>query len=681
MRIRHSKTLRILIAAGAVLSGTLSYVINNIVYHLSHTLKAGLTWNEAFQNAWNLRFTGGMNIYSAIAALAVLLAIAAYLVYEIDKARKNTRPKEEHGSAKQGDVEADSADLKSKDQMDIILSKNLVLDMNTRHTNINDNVMVIGDSGSWKTMSYVKPNLLQMHSNYVVIDPKGAVAEEVGNAFKERGYEIRYLNTVEMEKSMCYNPFAYFREPNDIQKFVNNLIENTTPESKASGGDPFFDRAEITLITALCFYVRQVFSADLEHCNFNSVMDLLLLAEVKEEDESYKSPLDDLFDKLDTEVTEMRKNGVPYELYQFGELAVKNYFIFKSGSGKTIKSVLISVGVRLNVFNLPQVRRILGKDELHLERLGKPMVKSADSALQEDLSQDLAPELTEETYDSLPKDRLRKMILFVIVSDSDSTFAFLTAIILQQMYDQLYCLADSRPTHQLPIHVRVINDEFANCGKQKDIEKKMATMRSRNISCSIVIQGLSQLKDLYEKKWEGIFENCPSTLFLGGKGPTTTEMLSKIIGNETVVYRSTTKTKGQSGSISETDQIYQRPLYGPDEINRIPLNHCLIHIRGRQIYEDEKYNLFQHPNIELTVHAKNKDQAAKNHFDIFAYKTIMEEIDRKRNGPPEQAEPWFVDGNLTPENCQLRYMSDEMLIQLITERTESADELLDLLPR
>ncbi len=687
--MKHKSKGRIIVT-GLVSTGVavfIGFVLNNVIYHLSEALSTGELWNDAMSFAMAHWSAWGVNIYSALVTLMVLFISASFLAYEIEKARKNTRPKEEHGSAKQGDVQADSAELKSKNDDDIILSKNMVLDMNTRHTNLNNNVMVIGDSGSWKTMSYVKPNLLQMHSNYVVIDPKGAVAEEVGNAFKESGYEIRYLNTVDMDKSMRYNPFAYFREPNDIQKFVNNLIENTTPESKMSGGDPFFDRAEITLITALCFYVRQVFSGDTENCNFNTVMDLLLLAEVKEEDENYRSPLDDLFDKLDQEVTDLRKNNAPYEVYQFGELAVKNYFIFKSGSGKTIKSVLISVGVRLNVFNLPQVRRIMSKDELHLERLGRPMVKSKNEIYTNDLSHDVSPEDYQLnkgeviSYEDLSKERLRKMILFVIVSDSDSTFAFLTAIILQQMYDQLYCIADARKTHQLPIHVRVINDEFANCGKQKDIEKKMATMRSRNISCSIILQGISQLKDLYEKKWEGIFENCPTTLFLGGKGPTTTEMLSKMIGNETVVYQSTTRTKGQSGSVSETDQIYQRPLYGPDEINRIPLNHCLIHIRGRQIYEDEKYNLFEHPNIGLTVHAKNKDAASANRFDIFEYKSVIEAAEVKRNGPGEKPEDGFVDGDLSPENCKLLYMPHDELIKLITQHgNEQTEEMLELLP-
>ena len=658
-------------------------ITNNFVYHLSEN------WSSEGLNALDLAGSNllkpGYNLYSVLFTLIIVFILISVIAYQIEKMRKNTRPAQEHGSAKQGDVKTGALELSSQAGDDIILSKNLRLDMNTRHTNLNNNVMVIGDSGSWKTMSYVKPNLLQMHSNYIVVDPKGAVAEEVGNAFKEEHYEIRYLNTVDMEKSMGYNPFSYFKEPADIQKFVNNLIENTDSEQKSNGGDPFFEKAEITLITALCFYVRHVFAQDPDRCNFNTVMDLLLLAEVREDNETYQSPLDELFDKLEDEIEHLKKSGAPFEVYTFGELACKNYAIFKMGSGKTIKSVLISVGVRLNVFNLPELQKIMAKDELHLERLGQPMVKSKVNP--EDLSQDISKEQYEmfkgESYEDLKEDRLRKMILFVIVSDSDSTFSFLTAIILQQMYDQLYRIADGRKNHQLPIHVRVINDEFANCGKQKDIEKKMATMRSRNISCSIILQGISQLKDLYKEKWEGIFENCPTTLFLGGKGPTTTEMLSKIIGNETVVYRSTTTTKGQSGSYSETDQIYQRPLYGPDEINRIPLDHCLIHIRGRQIYEDEKYNLFDHPRIAETVHNKDPEIAKMNHFDIFSYKEVMKKSEEKRNTDVRVSDTpdGFVDGTLNPLGSKLTYMSDSQLIKLIDKKTEdSRNDLFDLLP-
>lgn len=658
-----------------------AFCCNNFIYHLSEAWST--EGSMAIETAMSQWYVWGVNFYSAIFTLMIIFILVSVVAYQIENMRKNIRPAEEHGSAKQGDVHHDSSELSSGTEDDIILSKNMKLDMNTRKTNLNNNVMVIGDSGSWKTMSYVKPNLLQMHSNYVVIDPKGAVAEEVGNAFKEKGYEIRYLNTVDMAKSMRYNPFAYFKEPADIQKFVNNLIENTDKEDKTAGGDPFFDKAEITLITALCFYVRHVCAKDPDHCNFNTVMDLLLLAEVREEDETHQSQLDDLFSKLEEEVNSLKAVEAPYEAYTFGDLACKNYQIFKMGSGKTIKSVLISVGVRLNMFNLPELRQIMSKDELHLERLGKPLVKSIKN--ENDLSRDITCEdyelHTGKKYEDLPKDRLRKSILFVIVSDSDSTFAFLTAIILQQMYDQLYRLADARQDHQLPIHVRVINDEFANCGKQKDIEKKMATMRSRNISCSIILQGISQLKDLYKDKWEGIFENCPTTLFLGGKGPTTTEMLSKIIGNETVIYKSMTRTKGQSGSVSETDQIYQRPLYGSDEINRIPLNHCLIHIRGRQIYEDEKYNLFSHPNIDLTVHSSSHGD--ENRFDIFAYKSVMEEAEHSRHVQAEESSnpDGYCDGSLSAIGNPLIYMTDDQLIRLIDNSiSEDSSDFIDLLP-
>lgn len=660
----------------------LSFVINNFIYHLFQNWDSeGFNALEIAASKW---YVWGVNLYSLIFTLLFMFIMASLIAYQIQQYRKNVRPTEEHGSAKQGDIKHDSTELASESNDDIILSKNMRLDMNTRHTNLNNNVMVIGDSGSWKTMSYVKPNLLQMHSNYIVVDPKGAVAEEVGNCFKEKGYEIRYLNTVNMDKSMGYNPFAYFNDPSDIQKFVNNLIENTDREDKTAGGDPFFDKAEITLITALCFYVRHVFSKDPEHCNFNTVMDLLLLAEAREEDEEFKSPLDELFEKLSEEIDTLKKNKAPFNAYTFGELACKNYSIFKMGSGKTIKSVLISVGVRLNMFNLPELQKIMARDELHLERLGQPMVKSKKNP--DDLSLDISAEdyehFKQESYEDLTEDRLRKMVLFIIVSDADSTFSFLTAIILQQMYDQLYRIADGRKSHQLPIHVRVVNDEFANCGKQKDIEKKMATMRSRNISCSIILQGISQLKDLYKDKWEGIFENCPTTLFLGGKGPTTTEMLSKIIGNETVVYQSTTRTKGQSGSYSETDQIYQRPLYGPDEINRIPLNHCLIHIRGRQIYEDEKYNLFEHPNINLTVHNSDPVQSNENRFDIFTYKKIMESIENARHIQRSNEETdGFVDGNLSALGNKLTYLSEEQLIRMISDETEEAsNDSIELLP-
>lgn len=602
-----------------------------------------------------------------MAGMIVLIVIGTvwYLWWlETEKKKKNVRPKAEHGSAKKGNL-ADAQKISSTEPLrDIILSKNIRLDMNTRNTNLNDNVLVIGDSGSWKTMSYVKPNILQMHSNYMVIDPKGGVVEEVGNALKEGGYDIRYLNLVNMDQSMGYNPFHYFEKPEDVQVFVNSLITNTNGKEK-TGGDPFFEKAETTLITALCFYVQHVFSGMPEK-NFNTVMELLLIAEAKEEEgaDTFKSPLDLLFDQLEEEIKIREKNKDPWESYQFGQLAVSNYKLFKMSAGKTAKSILVSVGVRLSIFNLPGLKRILEKDELHLERLGTPMIKSKKHP--EDQTKDLSraswEKLTGKEYEELDQKQLRKTALFIIISDSDRTFSFMSSIILQQIYDQLYRAADARKDKALPIHARIINDEFTTTGKQLDIDIKAATIRSRNISASFIVQGLSQLKEVYDKKWEAIFENCSTTLFLGGKGPTTTETLSKLIGNETVIYKSATISKGRGGGYSTTDQIYQRPLYGPDEINRIPTNHCLIHIRGHQIYEDEKYNLFDHPNIEKTVHSKEE-----NRFDIGKYKELMDALEKERTMNVEhftsessKYEEGFIDGSLYEAATPFWAFSDQL---------------------
>ncbi len=602
-----------------------------------------------------------------MAGMIVLIVIgAAWYVWwlETEKKRKNVRPKAEHGSAKKGNL-ADAQKISSTEPLrDIILSKNIRLDMNTRNTNLNDNVLVIGDSGSWKTMSYVKPNILQMHSNYIVIDPKGGVVEEVGNALKEDGYDIRYLNLVNMDQSMGYNPFHYFDKPEDVQVFVNSLITNTNGKEK-TGGDPFFEKAETTLITALCFYVQHVF-AEMPEKNFNTVMELLLIAEAKEEEgaDTFKSPLDLLFDQLGDEIKIREQNKDPWESYQFGQLAVSNYKLFKMSAGKTAKSILVSVGVRLSVFNLPGLKRILEKDELHLERLGTPMIKSKKHP--EDQTKDLSRTswemLTGKEYEELDQKQLRKTALFIIISDSDRTFSFMSSIILQQIYDQLYRAADARKDKALPIHARIINDEFTTTGKQLDIDIKAATIRSRNISASFIVQGLSQLKEVYDKKWEAIFENCSTTLFLGGKGPTTTETLSKLIGNETVIYKSETISKGRGGGYSTTEQIYQRPLYGPDEINRIPTNHCLIHIRGHQIYEDEKYNLFDHPNIEKTVHSKEE-----NRFDIGNYKELMDALEKERTMNVEhftsessKYEEGFIDGTLYEAATSFWAFSDQL---------------------
>lgn len=582
-----------------------------------------------------------------------------------EQAHKNTRPHAEHGSARKGNLKKEASQLSAAANPDvhrrnekdnIILSSHIVLDRDTRHTHLNDNVLVIGDSGSWKTMSFVKPNLLQLACSYVVLDPKGAVAEEIGHAFEMAQYEIRYLNLVDFSKSMGYNFFPYFQQPADITRFVHNLISNTSSEDK-KGGDAFFENAEKMFISALCFYVRHVF-ASLPECTFNTVMDLFLLADVKEEDENYQCPLDALFDQLEEEVNRLKEEETPYTLWQFGAIAVSDYKSFKVSAGKTAKSILVSVGVRLHSFMIPEMRTLLEKDELHLERLGEPLVKSLEHP--EDLSRDTDRKQWQaqgHSYEDLDPARLRKMVLFIITSDSDSTFDFMAAIVLQQIYQQLYRQADARKDHALPIHVSIINDEFANCGKQSDIDRKMATMRSRNISAAIIIQGISQLKALYKDNWESIFENCPTTLFLGGKGPATTELLSRLIGEETVVYKSKTFNHGRLGSHSTTDQILSRPLYRPSEIATLPHSHYLVHFRGHYIYEDEKYNLHTHPNICHTIHDPNRGE--ENRFDIYAWKQKMQALEEKRGLEiqPAKEEDGFADGMLQVQGLPMLVLS------------------------
>ena len=649
------------------LYGTLAFTMRLLpmVQNSEEAFTYGLT------NGWRLR-EAGFHPMAFMATALIVMSIGWLIWAEIQRSKKNLRPKEEHGSAKNAKLEEAKVLAGHDRTKDILLSKNIRLDMNTRNTNLNDNVMVIGDSGSWKTMSYVKPNLLQMHSNYVVLDPKGSVAEEVGNALKVGGYDIRYLNLVDMGKSMGYNPFHYFFEPNDIQKFVVSLIENTTSKEK-TGGDDFFVKAEQTFIVALVFFVQHVFKDTAEQ-NFNTVMDLLLLAEAKEEQgaDTFKSELDLLFEQLEKDLAECRDQGATWEEVQFGELAVKNYKMFKMSAGKTAKSILVSVGVRLSVFNLPGLKNILKEDELHLERIGTPLVmnKNAHDDLSKDITRSHWESLTGRDYEKIDPDQLRKTVLFVIISDSDRTFSFLASIILQQVYDQLYRAADGRKDHALPIHTRIINDEFATTGKQLDIDIKTATMRSRNISASFIVQGLSQLKGLYEKQWEAIFENCSTTLFLGGKGPTTTEMLSKLIGNETVIYKSKTVSKGRSGGYSETDQIYQRPLYGADEINRIPTNHCLVHIRGRQIFEDEKYTLMDHPNIEKTIHGPDGEA---NRFDVASYRELLQPLEIARSRSIDDLDHDDYEHGYLDENL---YTGAAMIYINSSQLEETIDDLL-----
>lgn len=581
--------------------------------------------------------------FSLAGVVSMIFAILLYVIAIVyfDSSKKNYRPNEEHGSAKKGDIIKDASLLSAEHNPDpkkqefhnnIILSKNIHLDMDTWHTKLNNNIFVVGGSGSGKTRFFVKPNCLQLQNNYIIIDPKGSVAEEVGHAFKSAGYEIRYLNLVDMDRSMGYNPFEYFHDPVDVQNFVRNLIDNTT-EANQVGGDEFFLKSEVTWLTAMIFFVM-AYCEGTDQCNMNTVMWLLDNSKASEENENSKCLVDELFEALEAEM--MERNDGRGE-YSYGDLAVRNYKIYKMAAGKTAKSILISVGVRLSIFNLPSLKRILEKDELHLEHVGRPMVKN--EKFPDDLSKDIEADVYERvrtekkpTYEKLPPDRLRKTVLFVIISDNVKTFTFLSSIILEQMYTLLYRAADSRKDYKLPIHTRFINDEFANCGKQPDFNRKISTMRSREISTAVIVQGISQIKakSLYGDQWEAIFENCDTTLFLGSKGPTTLSEMQKLAGKETVALKTTTVTKGASSSYSTAEQYVQRDLYDYAELGKLPNNRCLVHLKGYDIFEDDKFDVKLHPNVNLTMDTNDSNQKMANRFDVAQYIQKAQRIDNNR---------------------------------------------------
>lgn len=583
-----------------------------------------------------------------------------------DASKKNTKEGREYGSSRKGDVfeEASKNDAlenkveaKRDEDANIILSKNVKVDMDTWHTGINDNIFVVGGSGTGKTRYFVKPNILQMYCNYVVIDPKGSVAEECGKAFEKNGYNVSYLNLVKMDKSMGYNPFEYFRKPEDVQSFVQNLISNTSDKNK-SGGDEFFVKAEMTWLMSMIYLIMSECRGDENLFSFNTVLMLLQHSDAKEDgNDQYKSDVDRLFEQLQREHRAETHGAITYT---YRDLAILNYQIYKLGAGKTAKSILISIGVRLSIFASPELKRILQKDELHLERLGQPMITLADENDCKNLSLDIDRDVYERftkgrtdkpSYEDLPKNRLRKSILFIVINDSDDVFNFMASIILQQLYTQLYYIADARADHKLPIHVRIINDEFANCGKQPDFNRKISTMRSREISTAVIVQGISQIKSksLYGDDWEAIFENCSITLFLGSKGPTTQKVISELAGKETVTHVTHSTSKGTSSSYTVGEQLIASDVYSIGDIAMLDNRKCLIHIQGQHIYEDWKYDVKDHPRVDETCDAHDKEIAKQNFFDIDVFLEKVRQLEKLR----EKTRNEYIEKNQTESESKM----------------------------
>ena len=487
---------------------------------------------------------------------AVLLFLAAYgLGMGIFLSTRHPyRRGEEHGSAQWGNAQAVNRKYSSKHFAENkLLTQHVRMGLDTHKHRRNLNTVVIGGSGAGKTRFYAKPNLCQANTSFVILDPKGELLRDTGHLLEKKGYEVRVLDLLNMEKSFCYNPFVYLRDDNDVQRLVTNLFKSTTPKDSRSN-DPFWDTAASMLLMAFVLYLK--YEALPEEQNFTMVMELLRAAEVREEDEEYQSPVDELFDRL--------------EMKQPGHIAVKYYRDYRSGSAKTLKSIQITLAARLEKFNLRSLTALTATDELDLPSLGE-----------------------------------KKVALFALIPDNDTSFNFLVSILYTQIFQQLFHLADHKYGGSLPVPVHFLMDEFANVSLPDDFDKLLATMRSRNISVSIILQNIAQLKALFEKQWESILGNCDELLYLGGNEASTHKLISEsYLGKSTLWLDSYGKSKGHSGSYSTNTSIIGRELMQPDEVRMLDNRYALLFIRGERPILDEKYEILKHPNVALTRDGK-----------------------------------------------------------------------------
>ena len=486
-------------------------------------------------------------------------------VYLRSKNAKKYRYGMEYGSARWGNAKDIEPFMAPKFSDNIILTKTERLMMSNRPPDPknarNKNVLVVGGSGSGKTRFWLKPNLLQCHSSYVVTDPKGTIVLECGQAMLKNGYKVKILNTINFKKSMHYNPFSYVHSEKDILKLVTTLMTNTKGEG--SGGDPFWEKSERLLLTALIAYLH--YEAPVEEQNFATLLEMLNTMQVLEDDEEYQNPVDLLFEDL----AKTKPNS----------FAGRQYKLYKLAAGKTAKSILISCGARLAPFDIPQLREVMAYDELELDRIGD-----------------------------------RKTAVFFIISDTDSTFNFLISMVYTQLFNLLCDKADDVYGGKLPIHVRCLIDEAANIGQIPNLEKLVATIRSREISACLVLQAKSQLKAIYKDNADTIIGNMDSQIFLGGSEPGTLKDLSEMLGKETIDSFNTSDTRGNSPSYGTSFQKLGHELLSRDEIAVLDGGKCILQLRGVRPFLSDKYDLTQHPNYKLT-----SDFDEKNRFDIEKY--------------------------------------------------------------
>lgn len=464
--------------------------------------------------------------------------------------RRNYRKGEEHGSAKWGSAGTLNKKYRDKDASENkLLTQSVRIGLDGKKHRRNLNILVVGGSGAGKTRFFCKPNVMQCNTSMVILDPKGEIVRDTGGLLEKKGYEVRVLDLINMHKSHCYNPFVYLRNDNDVQRLVTNLFKATTPKGSQSQ-DPFWDTAASMLLLSLVFYLK--YEAPPDEQNFPMVMELLRAGEVKEDDDGYVSPLDELFDRL--------------EMVNPEHIALKYYRDYHSGSAKTLKSIQITLAARLEKFNLESLAGLTATDELDLPSLGE-----------------------------------KKVALFALIPDNDTSFNFLVSLLYTQLFQQLFYLADHKYGGSLPVHCQFIMDEFANVSLPDDFDKILSVMRSRGVSVSIILQNLAQLKALFEKQWESIVGNADEFLYLGGNEQSTHKFVSELLGKATIDTNTYGKSSGRSGNYSTNYQISGRELLTPDEVRMLDNRYALLFVRGERPVMDLKYDILKHPNVKLTA--------------------------------------------------------------------------------
>lgn len=477
--------------------------------------------------------------------------------------RKNYRRNEEYGSAKWGSAKNICKKYQEKNSNNNkILTRNVEIGLNGKKHRRNLNVLVCGGSGAGKTRFYAKPNIMQCNCSFVTLDPKGEILRDTGYLLEQKGYEVKVLDLINMDKSHCYNPFVYLKSDNDVQRLVTNLFKSTTPKGSQSN-DPFWDTAASMLLLSLIFYLW--YEAPEEEQNFTMVMEMLRAGDVKEDDDMYSSPLDLLFERLEEKNPE--------------HIALKYYKDYHSGSAKTLKSIQITLASRLEKFNLRSLAMLTMTDELDLPSLGE-----------------------------------KKTALFALIPDNDTSFNFIVSILYTQLFQQLFYLADHKYGGSLPVPVHFVMDEFPNVSLPDDFEKILSVMRSRQVSVSIIVQNIAQIKALFEKQWESILGNCDEFLYLGGNEQSTHKYVSELMGKENLDLNTYGKSRGRNGNYSTNYQQTGRDLMTPDEVRMLDNKYAILFIRGERPIKDLKYDILKHPNISLTAdgHAPSYEHGKVN---------------------------------------------------------------------